>query len=65
MSENTARTKRWPRIVNAMFWLAVWGATVAWSGTYGAWFLMFIQAFVPVMLGGMIHIALRPGGSEA
>jgi hypothetical protein len=39
--------------------------TVTWSGTYGRWVLMFIQAFVPVMLWGALHIALRPGGPEA
>ena len=30
----------------------------------GRWVLMFLQAFVPVMLWGSIHIALRPGESE-
>jgi hypothetical protein len=65
MSEMAERTKRWLRIVNVVVWLAVWAGAVAWSGTYGAWFIMFMQAFIPVMLGGSIHIALRPGGSES
>jgi hypothetical protein len=65
MSETSERTKRKLRVVNVLFWLATWAAIVVWSGTYGRWFLMFMQAFVPAMLCGSIHIALRPGGSES
>lgn len=63
--EKTERLKRHLRIANAAFWFAVWIGIIAWSGTFRHWAIMFFQAFVPVMLWGMIHIALRPGGREA
>lgn len=63
--ETEARLKRRLRIVNAIFWCGVWIGVVVWSETFGRWVLMGLQAFVPVMLWGGIHIALRPGGSEA
>lgn len=48
------------RIVNALFWLAVWGAVVFVTGIWGNWPAVVLFGFVPVMLGGLMHIALRP-----
>jgi hypothetical protein len=64
-AEKTERMKRRLRIVNIAVWCAVWVGIVVWTGTFRHWLIMFFQAFVPVMLWGTIHIALRPGGREA
>jgi hypothetical protein len=48
------------RIVNLLFWLAVWAVVIYVTGTYGEWMLMAFQSVIPIMFGMMIHIALRP-----
>ena len=56
------RTYRW---INFVFWLALWGATVWWTRTWGVWWVMGLEASVPLALGGYIHLILRPGGTAA
>ncbi len=57
--------KRRLRIANVVFWIAVWAGVVAWTDAYGHWFVMVMQSFIPIMLGGSVHIALRDGTSES
>ena len=52
------------RIVNGIIWIATWVGVVYWTGSFGKWFFMFLQAFVPGMLWAYLHYALRPGGPE-
>jgi hypothetical protein len=52
------------RIINIVFWITVWVVVVVWTETWGHWFQMFIQSFVPVMLGGYLHLVLRPTGTS-
>ena len=47
------------RILNALVWIGVWLGAAYWSGAWGNFIPMFVEAFVPAMLGGFIHIALR------
>jgi len=53
-------TKSKLRIVNLLFWLAVWGCVIYVTGTFGEWVIMVFQGVIPIMMGMMIHIALRP-----
>lgn len=57
--------KRVFRIVNIVFWLAVWVAVIIITDTSDNWFVMLLQAFIPTMLGLFIHIALRPNDPES
>lgn len=52
------------RTVNAVFWIAVFIAAVVWSESWNDWFAMLIEAAPPAMLGGYIHLVLRPGGTS-
>ncbi len=53
-------TKNKLRIVNLMFWLAVWGGVIYVTEAFGEWVIMAFQSVIPIMMGMMIHIALRP-----
>ena len=53
------------RIVNAVFWIAVWITAVVWTGFLGNWFMMFLESIIPIMMWLFIHIALRPHPPEA
>ena len=57
-------TPRTLRSINAVFWIAVYVAIVVWTETWGHWFQMFFQAWVPIMLGGYLHLVLRRGGTS-
>ena len=59
------RARRIYRLINAVFWLTIWGATVYWTGTWGTWWVMALQGAVPLAFGGYIHLILRPGGTAA
>ena len=59
------RARRISRLINAVFWLGIWGATVYFTGTWGTWWVMALQASVPLAFGGYIHLILRPGGTAA
>jgi hypothetical protein len=48
------------RIANLLFWLAVWAGVIYVTGTYGEWVIMAFQSVIPIMIGMMVHIALRP-----
>ncbi len=48
------------RIVNVLFWMAIWIGVSYATGTLGEWVVMAFQSVIPVMMGMMIHIALRP-----
>jgi hypothetical protein len=52
------------RIINALFWITVWVVTVIWTETWGHWFQMFMQLWIPTMLGGYIHLVLRRHGTS-
>ena len=52
-----ARARRIYRLINALFWLAIWGATVHWTGTWGTWWVMALQAAVPLAFEiGRAHV---------
>jgi hypothetical protein len=59
----TERQRKIYRLLNALFWLGIYIALVIWSDSWRSWFAMFLEAWVPLMLGGYIHIVLRRGGS--
>jgi hypothetical protein len=58
-------TKSKLRIVNVLFWLSVWGLVVYKTGTFGEWVIMAFQSVISLMIGVMIHIALRPTASAS
>lgn len=47
------------RMVNALFWLAVWGLAVFFGGVWGNWVAVILFGFVPAMFCRLLHIALR------
>ncbi len=59
------RTVRNRRIVNALFWLAVWAGIVWFTETWGDWGSMAFMLLFPVMMGAYIHIVLRGRDSPA
>ena len=59
------KTSRISRLINVLFWLGVWLAIVIWTEELGRWIPMAAEAILPIMLGGFIHIALRPGDHTA
>ncbi len=61
----TDTARRISRVINALFWLALWGAAVYWTNTWGTWWVMGLQAAVPLAFGGYIHLILRRGGTAA
>jgi hypothetical protein len=59
----TDRQRRLYRWLNFLFWVGLYAALVVWSESWHSWFAMFLEAWVPLMLGGYLHIVLRRGGS--
>ena len=47
------------RIINALFWLAVWAGIVWFTDSWGDWGSMGFMLLFPVMMGAYIHIVLR------
>jgi hypothetical protein len=47
------------RILNIVFWLALWTGVMVWTNVLGAWAAMLLEGVIPFMLGMFIHIALR------
>ena len=60
MTERQRIRFRW---LNALFWIGIYAALVIWSESWHSGGAMFLEAWVPLMLGGYLHIVLRPGGS--
>ncbi len=53
------------RLLNVLFWIALYAGAVIWTESWHSWGAMFIEMWVPLLLGGYIHIVLRRGGSAA
>ncbi len=51
--------RRTPEIINGLFWIGVWGATMWWTDAFGNWLAMSGEAVLPLMLWFFFHHALR------
>ena len=47
------------RLINALFWIAIWAAAVDFTDCWGDWAAMGFEAVIPLMLAGYLHIVLR------
>ena len=52
--------KRNLRIVNFLFWLAVWMGAVAFTDEWRNGVVIVLEGLIPIMMAMFIHIALRP-----
>ena len=53
------------RIANVLFWIAIWLGVCVATTTMGVWVMMAFEAVIPIMMGVMIHIALRENPATA
>jgi hypothetical protein len=47
------------RIVNILFWIAVWAGIITVTKTWNDGVLIALEAVAPLMVGLFVHIALR------
>lgn len=52
------------RIANLIFWLALYAAVVVYTDSWGVWWVMFLEACVPVCFAFYLDLVLRPGGTS-
>jgi hypothetical protein len=56
-------TRRAGRIINAAVWLAIYVTVLVWTDAWRHIWVSVLIAFVPLVLGGYVHLVLRPGGT--
>jgi hypothetical protein len=59
------KASRISRVINVLFWVGIWLGIVIWTEVWGRWIPMAAESILPIMLGGFIHIAFRPGDHTA